>query len=177
MPSAPVLVAGIGNIFLGDDAFGVEVVQDLLRRRSLPAEVKVVDYGIRGYDLAYALMDEHAAVVLVDAAPRGDAPGTVYVIEADVENGGFDPASAADHGQGAFQGHQMTPAAVFQLVRTLGGRPGRVLVVGCEPATFGDPDAGHMGLSEAVAAAVPVAVETVERLVGALIAAEVPAHA
>src|SRR5450432_2690318 len=129
MSASPILVAGIGNIFLGDDAFGTEVVQALLRRGSLPPEVELVDFGIRGYDLAYALLDEHDTVVLVDAVPRGEPPGTVYVIEADVENSGVDPATAPDHGQGAFQGHQMTPAAVFQLARTLGGAPGRVLVV------------------------------------------------
>ena len=160
----PVLVAGIGNIFLGDDAFGVEVVQELQRRGRLPGDVRVVDYGIRGYDLAYALLEEHAATILVDAAPRGDPPGTVAVIEADVDAATPDPARAPDHGQGAFAGHQMTPAAVFHLVRTLGGHPGRVLVVGCEPATFGDPDVGLMGLSAAVAAAVPLAADTVERL-------------
>ncbi|HEX2267996.1 MAG TPA: hydrogenase maturation protease, partial [Pyrinomonadaceae bacterium] len=75
-----ILVAGIGNIFLGDDAFGCEVVQRLLQRE-LPPEVSVVDFGIRGFDLAYALLEDYELSILVDATPRGDAPGTLYVIE------------------------------------------------------------------------------------------------
>src|SRR6266853_193590 len=81
LPDRPrVLIAGVGNIFLGDDAFGVEVAQRLARR-PLPEGVRVVDFGIRGLDLAYALLDRYEAVVLVDAAPRGGAPGTIYVLE------------------------------------------------------------------------------------------------
>src|SRR5438128_1754175 len=78
-----VLVAGVGNIFLGDDAFGVEVAQRLARR-PLPAGVRVVDFGIRGLDLAYALLDPYEAVILVDAMPRGEQPGTLYVLEPDL---------------------------------------------------------------------------------------------
>ena len=173
----PVLVAGIGNIFLGDDAFGVEVAQRLQQRGRLDEGVRVIDFGIRGYDLAYALLEQHLATVLIDATPRNEPPGTLTVIEADVDAPTLDPAAAPDHGQGAFAGHQMTPAAVFQLVHTLGGHPGRVLVVGCEPETFGDPDVGRMGLSDAVAAVVPIAVETVERLVAELTGSGVAAGA
>ena len=155
-----VLVAGIGNIFLGDDAFGVEVAQ-ALGRRPQPEGVTVADYGIRGFDLAFAILDQPEATILIDALPRGEAPGTVYVLEPDLA-GGADPATAADHGQGAFQGHAMTPGAVFALVRALGGTPRNVLVVGCEPQTFGPENEGAMGLSPAVAAAVPEAVAAVE---------------
>ena len=77
---ARILIAGIGNIFLGDDAFGVEVARRLVRRR-LPDGVRVVDFGIRGLDLTYALLDGYEAVILVDAAPRGGPPGTLYVLE------------------------------------------------------------------------------------------------
>ncbi len=168
--SERVLVAGIGNIFLGDDGFGVAVAQELLRRGAFAGEdVKVGDYGIRGYDLAYEILEGHDAVVLIDATQRQDAPGTVYLIEADPDASMPDVEADPDHGQGAFQGHLMTPAAVFHLVRTLGGTMGRVLVVGCEPQTFGPENIGQMELSEAVAAAVPEAVGTVERVVGELL--------
>jgi hydrogenase maturation protease len=168
--NARVLVAGIGNIFLGDDGFGVAVAQELLRRGSLGAEdVKVGDYGIRGYDLAFDILGGYPAVVLVDATQRGEPPGTVYVIEADPNANLPDVAADPDHGQGAFQGHLMTPAAVFHLVRTMGGTMGHVLVVGCEPATFGPENIGQMELSPAVAAAVAEAVATVERVVRELL--------
>ena len=78
-----ILVAGIGNIFLADDGFGCEVVR-WLAERELPDNVEVRDFGIRGMDLAYALMDPYEAVVLVDAVSRGEDPGTVYLIEAEV---------------------------------------------------------------------------------------------
>ena len=167
MSEVRVLVAGIGNIFLGDDGFGVEVAQ-ALGRRPQPAGVHVVDYGIRGFDLAFAMLDGPDATILVDAMPRGGAPGTVYLVEADLEENA-DPSAAADHGQGAFQGHAMTPSAVLTLVRTLGGRARNVFVVGCEPESFGPENEGRMGLSETVTAAVPVAVTAVERLVGQLL--------
>jgi hydrogenase maturation protease len=177
--TARVLVAGIGNIFLGDDGFGVEVAQEMLRRGSLAGEdVKVGDYGIRGYDLAYEILEGYPTVVLIDATQRGDAPGTVYVIDADPDANLPDVDADPDHGQGAFQGHLMTPAAVFHLVRTMGGTMGRVLVVGCEPETFGPENIGQMELSAVVAAAVPQAVDTVERVVrDALHAMAIPAAA
>lgn len=165
MADARVLVAGIGNVFLGDDGFGVEVAQLLLRRQSLPSDVKVVDYGIRGYDVAYAMLNEYDTTVLIDATPRGDAPGTVYVIEPDLDAGVPDPRDMPDHGQGAFQGHAMTPAAVFALVRTLGGTPRHVLIVGCEPESFGDENIGQMGLTETVQRAVGTGADTVEQVV------------
>ena len=168
MSERNILVAGIGNIFLGDDGFGVEVAQQLVTRQ-LPEGVRVVDFGIRGFDLAYALLDAPDATILVDAMPRGDPAGTVYVLEPDLETAS-DPTEAPDHGQGAFQGHSMTPASVFALVRTLGGSPGNVTVVGCEPQTFGPENEGQMGLSEPVAAAVPEAVAVVERLLAQLLA-------
>lgn len=157
-----VLVAGIGNVFLGDDGFGVEVAQALLRRPRLDG-VRVVDYGIRGFDLAFAMLDGPGATILVDAMPRGARPGTVFVLEPDLD-AVEDPSAAPDHGQGAFQGHGMTPAAVLTLVRTLGGQPRNVLVVGCEPESFGPENVGRMGLSDTVTAAVPEAVAVVERI-------------
>jgi hydrogenase maturation protease len=158
MSSPRILVAGIGNIFLGDDAFGVEVVQHLLRR-PVPDGVRVVDFGIRGFDLAYAMLEKNEVVVLVDATQQGGPPGTLYLIEADTSP----PANGETP---EIQAHSMTPGAVFHLIRAMGEQPpGRVLVVGCEPATFGPPELGQMGLSEPVAAAIPGAIEMVEQVV------------
>lgn len=150
-----VLVAGIGNIFLGDDGFGVEVVSRL-RHKTLPSCVRVVDFGIRSYDLAYALMENWGLVILVDALPRGGEPGTLYTIE---------PELADDTDEITVDAHTMNPVAVLQLVRALGGRPSPMLVVGCEPATV-DPDSGgSFALSAPVSAAVDEAVYMIEGLI------------
>jgi hydrogenase maturation protease len=157
MTAPRILVAGIGNVFLGDDAFGVEVVQRLLRRPQ-PEGVRIVDFGIRGFDLAYAMLERSEAVILVDAVSRGAQPGTLFLIEADT--------SPAEGPAPEIQAHSMTPAAVFHLIRSMGEEPpARVLVVGCEPETFGPEELGQMGLSDSVAAAVPGAVAMVEQLV------------
>jgi len=144
-----ILVAGIGNIFLSDDAFGVEVLAEL-SKRSRPAQVTVADFGIRGFDLAYALMEDCDLAILVDALPHGQPPGTLYVLEPDPKSAGA-----------AMEGHAMNPMAVFSLVATMGGTMPRVLIVGCEPESVEE----GMGLSEPVAAAVQSAVEMVENLV------------
>jgi hydrogenase maturation protease len=161
-----ILVAGIGNIFLGDDGFGVEVAR-LLASRQHAESVRVVDFGIRGFDLAFAILDDPAATILIDAMPRGERPGTVYILEPDLD--GDTTASAPEHSDGSFQGHAMTPDSVFALVRTLGGRPQNVTVVGCEPLTLGPENEGCMGLSEPVANAVPEAVAIVEQLLSRLV--------
>ena len=138
---ARVLVAGIGNVFLGDDGFGVALA-GRLARLELPAGVKVVDYGIRGMDLAYALGDCWDAVVLLDATPRGEAPGTLYVIEAQLE----------DEDEIAIDAHGMDPVKVLALARELGGPLPRTFVVGCEPLTrmTGEEDEIVADLSEPV---------------------------
>lgn len=151
-----ILVGGIGNIFLGDDAFGVEVVQQL-SSRGLPQDVQLVDFGIRSYDLAYALMEEWDLVILVDAVPRGGQPGTVYTIEAELPENGQSAASDA---------HSMNPVSVLQLVRALGGNPGRILIVGCEPSTIQSEENGGFGLSPPVEKAVHQAVHVIEELIG-----------
>lgn len=163
-----VLIAGIGNVFLGDDAFGVEVARRLATR-ALPDGVRVRDFGIRGLDLAYALLDGCDAAILVDAAPRGAAPpGTVYVIEVDPGA----PAPAAKGPEVMLDTHAMNPEKVLRLVEAMNGRIGRVLVVGCEPATLGPEDDVQMGLSPPVAAAVEEAVKLVESLVATLLEGE-----
>ena len=152
-----VLVAGIGNVFLGDDAFGVEVVRRLAGRE-LPEGVEVADFGIRGMDLAYALQYDYEVVVFVDAIPRGGEPGTVYLIEPEIE----------EDGEVALDTHAMDPVKVIKLARALGARPPRTLVVGCEPQAIvsgEDYEEMQMELSEPVRAAVEEAVKLVESLV------------
>jgi hydrogenase maturation protease len=158
-----ILIAGIGNIFLGDDAFGVEVVKQL-STRVFPDGVRVVDYGIRGFDLAYALMDGPDVTILVDACPRGGAPGTVYVIEPDLAN--LDGQASAPA-----EGHSMNPVSVLRMASSMGGKLKSVLLVGCEPEFLGG-DEGHMGLSASVEAAVAEAAATVESLVQSICAGD-----
>jgi hydrogenase maturation protease len=151
MSTKRILVAGIGNLFMGDDAFGIEVVNGL-RERPLPAGVDAIDFGIRGIDLTYALLDGYDRVILVDAVQRGGEPGTLYVIEPESpEAAGLDT-------------HEMTPAKVLAAARALGGAPQNVLIVGCEPAAFGSEDEPQSGLSGAVRAAVGEAVLLIESI-------------
>ena len=161
--SKRVLIAGIGNIFLGDDGFGIEVVKRLAGR-GLPEGVEVVDFGIRGMDLAYALQDDYELVVFVDATPRGGEPGTVYLIEPEIE----------EDGAVSLDTHGMDPVKVIRLARALGARPTRTLVVGCEPKVIPRRRGGSethpyddmlMELSEPVRAAVEEAAKLVESLV------------
>ncbi len=153
-----VLVAGIGNVFFGDDAFGVEVA-NRLATRELPSGVRAVDYGIRGVHLAYELLEGYDLLVLVDAVPMGEPPGTVAVIEVDM-----DDLDASD--VPAIDAHTMQPAMVLATLTKLGGRVGRVLVVGCEPAVIEE----RMGLSEPVAAAVDRGADVVVELLTDLLA-------
>jgi hydrogenase maturation protease len=158
-PSTHVLVAGIGNIFMGDDAFGVEVARRLAER-PLPAGVDVGDFGIRGMDLMYALGEGYDAAVFIDAVPRGEPPGTLSVIEPRLEEGEASPDA-----------HGMDPVKVLSLARQLGSVPGRVMIVGCEPAVrmTGDEEELVGELSEPVRAAVDDAVELVESVVRELL--------
>jgi hydrogenase maturation protease len=150
-----VLVAGVGNVFLGDDAFGVEVVRELLQRPPL-ADVTVRDFGTRGLDLAYTLLDGYDALLLVDAAPRGHAPGTLSVLEPDLPSAGSDAPLGTGHG--------VDPEGVFGLLRALGGTPPKTRVVGCEPLSFGSDEQPMLELSTPVREAVARAVGVVERV-------------
>lgn len=168
MSGESILVAGIGNIFLGDDAFGVEVAQRLLQRE-LPREVRVVDFGIRGIDLAYAMLDDYETVILVDVTCRGGPPGTLYVIEPELADTDADSA-VMPPGLAPIEMHDMEPVKVLRLARTLGGSVSQVLLVGCEPETAGREEEDlPMGLSEPVQAAVPEAVGLIESLVAKLL--------
>jgi hydrogenase maturation protease len=151
-----ILVACIGNIFLGDDGFGVEVARELLKR-PLPSDVMVRDFGIRGLDLAYALLDHSGLTILVDASPRGELPGTVYLIEPEIA-GSAEAAALPET-------HSMNPMRVLEMVKSMGAAPKRILLVGCEPADFGPENEGRMGLSDPVEAAVTEAVTLIERLI------------
>jgi hydrogenase maturation protease len=147
-----VLVAGIGNIFLSDDGFGVEVA-NRVATRSLPPRVQVADFGIRGVHLAYELLEGYDGVILADAVPMKEPPGTVAVIEPDPDDIGRS-AGASDQPEPAFDAHNMSPELVLSTLSRLGGSVGRILVVGCQPATLEE----GMGLSPPVAAAVDDAV-------------------
>jgi hydrogenase maturation protease len=159
-PPTRVLVAGIGNVFLGDDGFGVALAHRV-SAGELPAGVEVVDFGIRGMDLAWAIQDGYDAVVLLDATPRGEAPGTLYLIEPEVEPGAH-----------AIEGHGMDPVTVLSLVHALGGTPPRTLVVGCEPRTRIDPGDENLvaDLSEPVRLALDEGVKLVDSVLAELIA-------
>lgn len=158
MTPPTILIACIGNIFLGDDGFGCEVARRL-SDRAWPANVRLVDFGIRGFDLAYALLDGYDVTIFVDATPRGSEPGTLYTIEPDVE----EVENIDAHGA-MVETHGMNPMKVLSMVKSMGGQFKKILLVGCEPATFG-PEEGQMGLSQPVAAAVDEAARIVESLV------------
>lgn len=150
-----ILVAGIGNIFLGDDGFGSEVIRALGQTLDGAPDVRVTDYGIGGMHLAYDLLETWAALVLVDALPGRGRPGTLHVFAAEHES--LSPAAALD-------AHGMDPGAVFASVRALGGVTPPTVVVGCEVADVAD----GIGLSDPVRAAVPAAADAVRTTVALL---------
>jgi hydrogenase maturation protease len=162
-----ILVAGIGNIFLGDDAFGVEVIRRMAGL-DLPASVRVSDFGIRGFDLAYALQDGYETTILVDACPHGQDPGTLYVIEPDLKvlDNPEDP-------QAAIEAHAMNPMNVLRMARAMNIELKNILLVGCEPETLGGEE-GQMGLSAPVEAAVDEAIKLVESLVNRILNGDEP---
>ncbi len=149
---AQILVAGVGNAWMRDDGFGGEVIK-ALEARELPDGVSVLDFGTGGLNLAYEVMRGYDGLILVDASQQGEEPGTLYVMEADEESveKGIEDGEALDP-------HAMDPRSVLRFVRTVGGWPGKVMVIGCEP---GEIDEAGMGLSEPVTAAVAPAVDLV----------------
>jgi hydrogenase maturation protease len=172
IPVRRILIACIGNIFLGDDGFGVEVAQRLINRKTkkYPEGVQVVDFGIRGIDLAYTLLDEYDTLVLVDAVSRGGPPGTLYLIEPDLT--GIDPEKGVVAGRAAMDTHSMDPVKVLAFARTLGARPIHTLLVGCEPKLFNESEdyaEMQMGLSEPVIAAIDEAVKMIDSLIDELL--------
>jgi len=158
MTNPRILVACIGNIFLGDDGFGTEVARRLASR-PLPADVVLKDFGIRGVDLSYALLEPYELVILVDACAQGGEPGSVYLIAPDTSDSdvsGRVPASLDMHG--------MNPMNVLRTIQSMGSAPSRILIVGCEPADLGGEE-GRLGLSDPVHAAVDEAIAMIETLI------------
>ncbi len=161
--SRKILVAGVGNVFLGDDGFGVEVARQL-SLESFPEHVTVADFGIRGVHLAYQLLEGYDTLVLVDASRRGEAPGTVFVLEPDFSKPAESDAGSDD---GAVEegflvdAHSLDPELVLGMVENLGGKIDRVVIVACEPQTIEE----KMGLSDCVAAAVPIAAQAVREII------------
>jgi hydrogenase maturation protease len=154
--SGRVLIAGIGNIFLGDDGFGVEIARRMSERKLSP-EVCVKDFGIRGFDLACALTEPWDLIIMADASARGGEPGSIYVME-------IDPNSQQEQAR-MLNAHGLHPASAMQLARTLGTITARLVLVACEPADLGGEE-GRMGLSSAVENAVESAICTIERIAG-----------
>jgi hydrogenase maturation protease len=154
--TSTILIAGVGNIFFGDDAFGSEVARRLLQR-SWPDHVRVTDFGIRGIDLAFTLLENYDTVILIDATPRGGTPGTLYTIEPDL----------TDLAKAQIEAHSMDPMRVLAAARSMGAQFRQIFVVGCEPEpeTVDPEGPGAMGLSAPVTAAVAEALRIVERLV------------
>ena len=150
MSDVRVFVVGVGNIFLGDDGFGVEVATRM-RRRPVPDGVRVDDFGIRGVHLAYELLEGYDLVILVDTVDLKEPPGTIGVLEPELSGDGDVLPDA----------HDLDPVAVMGLLTGLGGSVGRMLVVGCQPSTMQE----QMGLSAPVEAAVDEAIRVVEKLV------------
>ena len=157
-----ILVAGVGNIFFGDDAFGSDVARRMIGRFESP-KARVIDFGIRALDLTYALCDGYEAVIIIDTFAQGGEPGTIYVVEP--ESNEFDNAPAMIEAHGMHVGHVLAAA------RSMGAPLANVWIVGCEPQTFG-PDEGKMGLSSPVAASVEPAIQVVESLIDKLLLKE-----
>lgn len=160
-----VLVAGIGNIFLGDDGFGTETARRL-GDHVLPECVRVADYGVSGMHLAYDLAGGYDVTVMLDATERGGEPGTLYLIELDADEIADETTVDDQLGDGRFvDAHGMHPESVLSLLKMLGGEAGRVLLVGCEPADLYP----GIGLSEIVESAIPKAVEMVAELLDEIV--------
>lgn len=160
MTNQSILIACIGNIFLGDDGFGVEVARRMAARPPVPGVI-LKDFGIRGLDLTYALLESYELVILVDACPRGGEPGSVYLIEPDlaVLDPPLDPAAVR------LEAHSMNPMEILRVVKSMGGPPNRILLVGCEPLDLGSDEEGKLGLSDPLMTAVDTAVQMIDTIV------------
>jgi hydrogenase maturation protease len=160
MKRPQILVAGIGNIFFGDDAFGVEVAHKL-SQRPLPETVRVIDFGIRGLDLMFALLEDYDTLILVDAVRKGGSPGTLYIIEPEM-------AVGPDSHTAIVELHALQPEKVLGLAQAMGGNIRHVFLVGCDVAPSLLDDDMQMEMSEPVRAAVDEAVSVIETMIGRL---------
>lgn len=157
-----ILVAGLGNLFRGDDAFGSEVARRLMTR-DLPSNVRVFDFGTRGYDFAFALAQGYRSVLIVDSVSRGAVPGTLFVIQPEQDeleqlcgDGFCDPS------------HDVNPMTAIRLASKLCKDLPHLVLVGCEPMDLGDEVEGSVGLSVPVAAAIEPAADRVVSLLDEL---------
>jgi hydrogenase maturation protease len=153
-----VLVAGIGNAWMRDDGFGGKVAERL-SARALPEGAVVFDFGTGGLDLAYEVMRGYDELILVDISRQGGEPGTLYVMEPTED----DVAAGIEDGE-VLNPHGMDPQTVLRFVRTVGGWPGKVTVIACEPAVVEEMG---FGLSPDVERAVDGAVNLVVETIGA----------
>jgi hydrogenase maturation protease len=168
MNSTPtILVAGIGNIFFGDDAFGTEVARHCAHR-NWPDGVRIIDFGIRGLDLVYALLDGYDFTILVDAVTRGLPPGTLYLICPEIDSVTADNGTTGVAPLPAFDAHSMQPEKVLRYAQSLGANVSHVVLLGCEPMPLDECNDIQAGLSEPVAAAVETAIKTIRQLVNRL---------
>jgi hydrogenase maturation protease len=161
--SANILVAGIGNIFLGDDAFGSEVAQRLLHLPQ-PDGVRIIDFGIRGLDLMYALSDGCDVAILIDAVPRGDTPGTLFLIEPQIDEG--DAAASPP----MLDAHAMDPLKVLRCAASMGTLPAQIFIVGCQPSPLPQDEEMQMEMSAPVRGAIDEAVSMVQQIVARVLA-------
>lgn len=150
-----ILIAGVGNIFLGDDAFG-SVVVDRMANSNLPLQARIVDFGIRGFDLSFELLKNYDLVIFIDAISKGSGPGSISVLE-------ITPANVPD--TSAPDAHGMVLAKSIELARTMGARFGKLCVIGCKPETVEPKQNGEFALSASVAAAVEPAIQLVHLVV------------
>lgn len=156
MSGARVLVAGVGNVLLRDDGFGVEVVRRLARE-PMPEGIRVADFGIRALHLAYELLEGYETLIIVDAMSRGEAPGTVFVFEPERAEPETDAGATAG---AVVDPHGLYPGAVLRMALDLGASVGTVRVIGCEPADLGE----GIGLTAPVERAVDEAARIVREL-------------
>jgi hydrogenase maturation protease len=156
-----ILIAGVGNIFHGDDAFGSEVARRLAET-PLATDVRVIDFGIRGHDLAFALQEDYTAVILVDVARRGGRPGELCVFQPDLSR------LHDDVNDPGLDSHAMHPTRILSMLQAQGCKVPPIWIVACEPFTFG-PEEGHLGLSEPIANAVPDAVALIRSLLETMV--------
>ncbi len=159
MTARSVLIAGIGNIFQGDDAFGVAVAHKLAAS-GFAENIRVMDIGIRSIDLGFALLEDYDLTILADATARGGAPGTLYTIEI-----AADDIPDADDEASMVNSHGLNPLLVLALAKSMGASFKKILLVGCEPLLLEHDETGHIGLSKVVEAAVDPAVEAIRQLV------------
>lgn len=147
------LIAGFGNVLLGDDGFGVHVIKRLAAM-TLPSHVQTMDVGIGGMELVLRLKTGFDEVIVVDAVRRGETPGTLFVFAPNERELNRDSGKALNP-------HVAEPLAAMRMAKTLGVLPAAITVVGCEPENCSP----GIGLSAAVSAAIDPSLNVIRKLV------------